>query len=290
MIEEIEYNTLDENFQSDVKELIGENYINFFYLIKNIEFVIRQRLQFHDAWLMKSGNNNWIFGFSANGQYHLYGLNWTESLINKCFERMPFSKFPNNFEINGNQEIIEKIVGKATEYQFVSERNRYFYEVTKDTFVKHNSTEKIRLATLSDLTELTKMTLLFFEEEYYGKNNKEYEKTEIIIKNHIIDKTYYVLESTSGTLIGFCSIMETNTQNLMIGTVFIKRKFRNKNKGIEILNYVTEKILMNCDFCWLMTTQENIISSKMVEKNGYYKRFNFASKKIIKVANTVQKQ
>lgn len=271
------YKVIDDSYLSDLKKIIGRNYFRFFYLVERVETIINCYLNFQDAWILEK-DNDWIIGLSENGQYHLYGTSKNDELIDKCFEEMPFKKFPNNFLLVGDQDLIDKITKKASKFKIEEGINRFFYEITSERF-KPLSVENIRLAKISDLDELTQMTLDFFKEEYNGKNNKDYEETKLDLIHHIIDQNYYVLETKK--VLGFCSMMSTSTSNPMIGTIFIKPEFRGEKYGRNLLSCATSHILKTNKYCWLMTTQENKSSNKMVSSIGYEIKWNH-SRKVIK--------
>lgn len=278
MIEETNYEILDDFYLADLKKIIGECYFRFFYLIKNVEIIIDEHLNFQDAWTIKK-DSDWIIGLSANGQYHLYGTSDNDELINRCFEKMPFEKFPKDFLLAGDQNLINRIADEASGFKIKKGINRHFHEVTSEKF-KPSSYDNVRFAKMADLEELTLMTLDFFKEEYNGLNNKDYEETKLNLMYHIIDQKYFIIENESEKIAGFCSIMETSTSNPMIGTIFIKPSFRNKKYGKNLLSFVTNHILKTNKYSWLMTTQENLSSNKMMKSVGYEIKWNHASKVI----------
>ncbi|AIY11983.1 hypothetical protein M667_01405 [Cellulophaga baltica NN016038] len=75
-----EYNTLNEDFIGEIKSLIKDKYFKHFYLINSVGQALSARIQFFKAYtLVDPANESWIIGFWTNGNYSVYGKNWTKN-------------------------------------------------------------------------------------------------------------------------------------------------------------------------------------------------------------------
>lgn len=269
------------DFIRHLENLIGEKYFEHFYLVRNVFSVYNRNIEPNRVWTI-GNEQSWILCFCAEGQYHIYGDNWVDSQLLEFLKHFDWEKIPDNFYFTGNRFLIEYLISKDETIEFKLFKNREFYEATRTLDFEISEDSIIRLAEIKDLDELTIMNCTFFNEEYEGENDKDFDEMKEDLKYHIEDKKFFVIELKSN-LIGFCSVLDTEFNNPMIGTIFIKPEFRNKSYAKPLLKFVTDIVLKDFEKCWLMTDEKSLSSNKMVKKVGYEKIYDYTSGTIKKL-------
>ncbi|GAA3723766.1 hypothetical protein GCM10022422_00810 [Flavobacterium ginsengisoli] len=262
-----------------IKDLIKNNKFEHFYLFENVLRTYSENFEINAKWI-KGNEHSWIIGFCSNNNYNIYGLNYSQEILEEAIKDLDFKLLPNKLCFSGNKEIITSIFNANPNVQYTVYKDRYFYETDLKNF-KPFELENIliRYAENKDLEILTEFNCNFFEEEYKGDNNQDFNEMKFQMQFLIASKKFIVGEK-DGRIIGFCSRMDTNFKNEMIGTVYIDTPFRNQKAGKFLLSKMTSEILQKNQKCWLMTDVENIYSNKLVEELGYRKIFEYTSGEI----------
>lgn len=272
MIEEFEI--LDQDFIRSVQELIGDDFIQHYYLIDAVNNSMNGYIQFYDAFII-GDKESWIVGLWVSGNYLLYGKKFTKAQMKMLLVRIDLSAFQNGFHFLGTREIIENIVS-STEIKFSIFKKRLVYVCEKVNGYNENPLQTINHSEVKDAEELTQMTCDYFEDEYKGKNNKDYDKVLPSVKNQIQQKTLWNLK-VDKQLTSMCSVINTAANVPIIGSFFTKPKSRNLGYGQSLLFKVTDELLKQHSECWLTADEENLESIKVFEKVGYvsvYKTFD----------------
>ena len=271
------------NFINDLQELIkNENPFKYFHLFNVINKVISKSIICYDAWIFKTENEGWIIGFWVDGHYFIYGKNWCENDINDIIEKIDFSIFKPGFHFLGGRNLIEKIceLGETNLEDF---KNRYFYQISskKNAYISHK--QKIRVPSKDDIIELTRMHCDYFEEEYEGKNNKDFDLMKEKVISIIKDNSIFISKNEN-EISGYCTTLYSKSDAPLIGNLFVKKKFRNNGIGKILLNFTTNKLLTNAEICYMVTEMENKAMNKVAESIGFVKIYDY-SDKIITDAN-----
>jgi ribosomal protein S18 acetylase RimI-like enzyme len=277
----------DENimdFVEDFDKLIDEeNRFNYYFLYHSLNSVLHGPVNYYDAWIYKN-ENTWISGLWIDGHYYFYGKNWGKSDVEKIVDHIDFSIFQNGFHFVGDYKLVNEIfnIKKLDTKDF---KNRYFYQLKSKDNLKTDFKHHIEIPEESDIPELAEMYQQYFEEEYKGTNNKTLNEMKTSITKMIEEGNIYI-NKLETEISGFCTTMFTNSPEPLIGTLYVKEKFRNKNIAKSLLSVTTEKLLEKAKTCYLMTEMENEPSNKVVEKVGF-RNINNHTDKIITGANTV---
>jgi len=261
----------------EIQYLIRNNRFEHYYLYENVLNAYYNELGINAKW--KIGEpESWILGFCSNNNYNIYGLNFSKELLEEVNNNMDFDVLPNNLCFSGNKEIIDFLFKKRPDLNYEIYKERYFYEITSKEFSPKvvSSNIKIRKANTDDLEILAKYNCLFFEEEYDGQNNKEFEQMKTDMETQINDGQYLVAE-INNSIAGFCSHFETKFDNEMIGTVFVHKDYRSQKIGFFLIQEMTKLVLSKNKKCWLMTDIESDESNKIMEKIGYRKIYEYTS-------------
>lgn len=269
----------------EIESLIQNHRFEHFYLYNNLLKVIHQQDEINSKWKI-GDNNSWILGFCANNNYSIYGLNYNRGLLNTVVEQFDFDILPDRIWLSGNKFIVDYLIDQNANIYFEKLKDRAFYKISledvKGNFQEANSSIKIRKANIQDLEILTKFTCDFFEEEYNGNNNKDYEEMKRQMRTHIQNGTYNVAIKND-EVIGFCSRKETVFENDMIGTVFVSKPNRQSKIGTALIKDMTKEILLDNKECWLMTDLSNIPSNKIMEGLNYKKIYEYTSGEVRKM-------
>lgn len=271
------------HYLQEIENLIKNHKFEHFYLYNNLLRVIDEPDKINSKWKI-GDNNSWILGFCANGNYNIYGQNFDEDHLNDLVEQFNFEVLPDRLLFSGNKFIIDYLIHHNPKVSFEKLKDRAFYKIRKEEFIDNSnqSYNQIRKANTSDLEILTRFTCDFFEEEYEGNNNKDYEEIRDQMRSHIQDRKYNVAVKDN-EVIGFCSRMETVFGNEMIGTVFIQKSNRQSKVGTDLVFNMTNEILLNNPECWLMTDLSNIPSNKIMEGLNFDKIYEYTSGEIRKM-------
>jgi predicted GNAT family N-acyltransferase len=263
-----EYNTLDEDFTGQIKSLIKDEYFKHFYLINSVGQALSGQIQFFDAYtLVDSENESWIIGFWTNGNYSIYGKNWTKKQVKLVIERINDSDFQKGFHFAGTNELISTIFEnykKDTELF----KERIFYKIENKSSVNIDNKVKVELAIEDDLLELTKMVCEYFEDEYKGKNNKIFGEMLPSVQSQIMNDKIWVLKEDS-ELKCFCSLIDTEVGIPIVGSFFTYRNERGKGYGTNLLSKVSNEIVEELGEVWLMSDKHSPESNAVFIKIGY---------------------
>src|SRR5690606_32155583 len=111
------------------KSLIKDEYFKHFYLINTVSRAFSGQIQFFDAYILfDSKNESWIIGLWTNGNYCIYGENWTKKQLKLVKDRINNSDFQKGFHFAGTNELISTIFenyNKDTELF----KERIFYKI-----------------------------------------------------------------------------------------------------------------------------------------------------------------
>jgi predicted GNAT family acetyltransferase len=261
------YDILNESFIDEVKNLVREEFFNHYYLINIIAEVFERRAQFDEAYIVQDSLDSWIIGFSAFGNYLLYGKNWTESQVKISIKNIEESNIENGFHLAGTFDLLQEIKSKVSIENKVF-KERIFYSCKE--LVQHNGNIDVNIGygKMGYHQEITKMVCDYFEYEYKGTNNKEFSEILPQTYNQILNRTIWQI-TDSNEIIGFCSIIETTVGLPIVGSFFIKESHRKRGYGSELLNKGTQNLLKENSEVWLMSDMNDIGSNKIFVKLGY---------------------
>lgn len=272
---------MSAEFINYLEGLVGDQHFQHFYLVKHV-LSVNSRNIIPSKVLTIGNEEHWIVVFCAEGQFHIYGNNWVDSQLLKFLDSVDFSEIPDDYFFSGNRFLIEYLMTNNESVEFITFKNREFYETKKKLSTSEKEDLKIGFCTMEDLDEVSEMNCSFFEEEYNGENNKDLDEMKADMISHILDKKFFVAKADN-ELVGFCIIMDTVFDNSMIGTIYIKPKYRSKGYGLALLHNTTDFVLTENLKCWLMTDEANIPSNNMVLKIGYARIFQYTSGNIKKL-------
>lgn len=96
------YDVLNESFIEDVKGLVNDEFFNHYYLINIIGEVFNRRAQFDEAFIFKTSADSWSIGFSAFGNFLLYGKNWKDEQVDFVIKKNQTVRFKERISFGGN--------------------------------------------------------------------------------------------------------------------------------------------------------------------------------------------
>lgn len=262
-----EFEILDQDFIQRAQQLIGDDFIQHYNLVDAVNNTMNGFIEFYDAFIIAEDNDSWIIGLWVDGNYLLYGKNFTENQLKVLLKRIDLTTYQNGFHFLGTKELIERIVS-STEIKFSTFKKRLLYVCEKVNYYNQNPLQTIGYSEIKDAEELSQMTCDFFEDEYKGKNNKDYDKILPEVNYQIEQKALWNLK-VENELKSMCSVIKTGANVPIIGSFFTKRQARNLGFGQSLLFKVTDELLKSNNQCWLLADEENLESIKIFEKIGY---------------------
>jgi predicted GNAT family acetyltransferase len=265
MIEE--FTEVNIEFVSKIKSLVGEQFFEHYYLINAINEVLEGNIISYEAYYIFNDNNSWIIGIRINGNYLIYGKNWDENLIEQTISKINFSIFQPNYHFSGTNSLVTEIL-KSSNRKLEIFKDRIFYSCSKlNSFDEQENFEKL-LCDKNDIEELAEMVCEYFEDEYNGKNNKDFDAVLRQVEHQIENNTLWNLKH-NGKIKSFCSIIQTSNGNPIIGSFFTKRNERNLGYGTALIRTVTNNLLKVTNEVWLISDKESIASNKVFNNIGY---------------------
>lgn len=254
-------NTAD--FIIEVDKIIAGKYFEHYFLIDAVSMIGQYQQEYYDSFII-GDTKNWILGFWLNGNYLVYGNDWTENQLNELKNRINFGIYQKGFHFNGTAELIAKLMENIN-YSIFKERLYY----SNSEVVKISKQKNIaELASLENLDEIAQMTCEYFQEEYHGKNNKDFNKMRKEMESSIIGNSIWILKNED-VIVSMCSIISTPFNFPIIGSFFTKREYRNKGFGTKLLQDVTEFLKNKFDKVNLLAEKNNIESNIIFEKLNY---------------------
>jgi hypothetical protein len=265
MIEE--FTEVNIEFVSKIKSLVGEQFFEHYYLINAINEVLEGNIISYEAYYLFNDNNSWIIGIRINGNYLIYGKNWDENLIEQTISKINFPMFQTNYHFSGTNSLVTEIL-KSSNRKLEIFKDRIFYSSSKlNLFDEQESFEKL-LCDKNDIEELAEMVCEYFEDEYNGKNNKDFDAVLLQVEKQIENNTLWNLKH-NGKIKSICSIIQTSNGTPIIGSFFTKRNERNLGYGTALIRTVTNNLLKITNEVWLISDKESIVSNKVFNNIGY---------------------
>lgn len=265
MIEE--FDEVNIEFVSKIKSLVGEEFFEHYYLINAINEVLEGNIISYEAYYVSNDNNSWIIGIRIDGNYLIYGKNWDKNLIEQTISKINFPLFQPNYHFSGTNNLVTEIL-KSSNRKLEIFKDRIFYTCSKlDHLDEEENFEKV-LCDIKDIEELAEMVCEYFEDEYKGINNKDFDAVLLQVESQIKKKTLWNLKH-NGKIKSICSIIQTSNGNPIIGSFFTKRNERNLGYGTSLLRTVTNNLLKFNNEVWLISDKESVASNKVFHNIGY---------------------
>lgn len=261
------YEILNESFIAEIKSLVKDDFFKHYYLINVIEDVFDRHAQFDEAFIIKSSTESWIIGFSAFGNFLLYGNNWNDEQLDITVKKLGESNIENGFHLAGTFDLLQEIKPK-TSFDTETFKERIFYSCKNLLSSNFEADIHIGYAEMKYHQKITEMVCEYFEYEYNGKNNKDF--------NQMLPQTFHQIVrgslwqiTNSEDIIGFCSIVETSVGISIIGSFFVSKNQRNSGYGTLLLEKVSLNLLKENDEVWLLSDKNDSSSNKIFVKLGY---------------------
>ena len=266
MIEEV--SELNIDFVSKIKGLVGEQFFEHYYLIDAINEVLEGNVISYEAYYIFIDNNSWIIGIRISGNDLIYGKNWDKNLIERTISKINFPIFQPNYHFSGTNSLVTEIL-KSSNRKLKIFKNRIFYSCSKINLFDEQENFKKLLCNKNDREELAEMVCEYFEDEYNGENDKDFDSILLQVENQIENNTLWNLKY-DGKIKSICSVIQTSNGNPIIGSFSTKRNERNLGYGTALIRTVTNNLLKTTNEVWLISDKESIASNK-VFKNIEYK-------------------
>lgn len=280
MIEIEEIERLDPDFIDRVEDFASEEPFQLFYLFTGINMVNLDNTNFYDCFFLKNGKTIKIIGLLLDSTYYFYGKDWTEAELEKLIERIDFQSFPHGFHFVGTHDLINQLMAK-TNIKTSDFKDRFFFKISDK--IKSSNTVPIIKPKLSELSDLAALCMEAHREEYKELSIRPIEDFVNMARNQISNSN--ILVNKKGTEItGFCTAMHTDSDEPMIGTLYVREKFRNCGIGKSLLLNITSELMQKAKACYLVTERSNKSAIKVIESIGYSNIYEHMDK-IITVAN-----
>ena len=276
-----EFNSLKENYIRQLNDFANPEPFHLFYLFNMIQTIKENGEKIDEAFIL-SNNDCKIVNLCFNGHYCFYGKNWTKTEIEYIRKRVNFDTIPENFHFVGTKGLIVDIF-KGLKINTVDFKDRYFYKFDNNS-INYNPAIVITRPNKNDIKELSELIQLSHIEEY-----QEHCDIEINPLDYLFEAIQYVSESkiiinkNSNKITGFYTFSKSQIDFPLIGTLYIKKDYRNKGIGKELLRFATEILIKEQgNACFVATEKKNFSANKVMENVGYKKIYEHIDKVTIK--------
>ena len=130
---------------------------------------------------------------------------------------------------------------------------------------------------MSDLDELSALCMEAHRNEYKELSVRPLEDFIETTKNHI-SKSSIVINKKGSEITGFCTAMHTESDEPMIGTLYVRDKFWNDWIGKSLVSYLTSELMKKAKACYLMTERHNTSANKVMDTVGFNKIYEHMDK------------
>ena len=255
----------------EINSLVGQEKYKYKFLLDSLENARLGIYPFDVLWIISDNQKNWIIGFlSVN--YFLFGENWTFEQLKEASEIVNPNRFT-NYHFSGTRNLIEEFEILNKQVLFEEFKIRNFYKAQKPKHFRKNEII-IRPGNSIDLVELAKMRVDYYSYEYPDQPKKKLHDMISNLESELASDSIYVATNQDEIIVGFCTILDLD----IIGTIFVKEQFRNKDYGKSLLSFVSEKLVKVYGKCYLMTDIKNTSSNKVVEFIGFEKIYEYSDK------------
>lgn len=253
----------------EINSLIGQEKYKYKFLLDSLEKVRLGDYPFYDLWIISDNQKKWIIGF-LTVNYLLFGENWTAKQLKEASHIVKPERFK-NYHLSGTRDLIEEFQIINNQIPFEEFKNRNFYKAQKPKHFRKNELI-IRVGNSVDIDELGQMRVDYYSYEYPERPKKQFQDMVSLVKSELASNKIYVVTNQDNIIAGFCTILELN----IIGTLYIKEQFRNKDYGKSLLSFVSENLVKLYRKCYLMIDSKNISSNRVVEFIGFERIYEYS--------------
>lgn len=226
----------------------------------------------YDTSLANISDLGWILILHSN-MLLVYGKDWDENQFHEISQLFNLNKLT-NFIIIGEANLIERLFEFYNISNSLIIKRRVFYiarvvkEIDSDSLM-------IEFGEKSEINELAPLLQKYYQEEYSGQNDKEFNKCYDLISVLVSDREIFVLKGKGGSILGFCTVNDPD-----IGILFIKKPHRRKGYGKILLSYCARLLLQKNENVYLMTDKSRDASNRVAESIGFSSYFEHLRVKI----------
>jgi hypothetical protein len=262
------FNTARE-FVDYNEEFIYSNPMQNVLLINVIEEVAKNNLRVFQAFNVIGNSSVKLLVLVTDGYCLIYCDHYDAGYLEIIRKELPFERLK-YFIFSGDKQTIERLL-ELQDLQFTVEKHLTIYKCAKLNSQFKLASGKMRLAIISELDYLTKLSVEFTEE--YDGNRENAAEMRMAVYSEILDNSLYLWEDGK-----ICAIaLEMNRMDFPeIGKLYTVQDERQKRYSSSLLYKITEKILSKKPFCMLYTHGENPASNATVLKVGYEKTGDYA--------------
>lgn len=278
-MEIVEFDFLNDNFIEHVNDFSKSEPFQLFYLYIAINMVNNEGENFYDAFVL-TNNTCKIIGLCIDSGYYFYGKNWTETEIKIIRKRVNFVTFTNGFHFVGTTGLVNDIFND-NKTQTVDFKDRYFYKINSNPTIDESPYVIIE-PNKSDIQKLAELIQESHKEEYKELSVRTLVES-IEQAQELVSKSNIFINKKNNEITGFCSVMYTESDSPLIGTLYIKEEYRNKGIGKALLSFAAEKLMKEkANACYLVTERNNISANKVIQSVGFKKIYENIDKTALK--------
>lgn len=263
--------TLDEDF-AGFYDFIFENIdlesYQYRFLKSYLDKVLNKEYESKKSSILNVTDSSWLLILYGD-VFYVYGKNWTNEQIVEISKKFQFSTAEKSI-IAGNAALVEDLL-QFFQLKYSVVKRRIFYKAESIEKINLQNTV-IRPALMEELNEIANMFQDYYEDEYHGKNNKNFVDMQHLAYSYIQTKDLYILLDGNGVIMSFCTILDPD-----IGILFTKRNYRGKGFAKCLLSFCSSLLLERNRNVFLMTDQDVIDSNKVCISLGYEPVFYYKS-------------
>ncbi len=250
-----------EEFNQFLIKKIELNLFKHKFLKDYIKKVKQGSKKLYDASLINTSDSGWIL-ILLGDLLLIYGDNWNKTQFSEIKEVFDLNKFI-NYTIQGDSALIYELINYFKVERHTIRKERIFYKTNR--IIEFEVKDQIiELAKMIEIDNLSKMLQQYYREEYDGEKDKPLDEMQKRIFQLIHSEKMFVLKSSKGMIISFCTIIDPD-----IGILFTKTEHRKNGFGKILLSYCAKLLEQKNTEVYVMTDKKMIASNKVCKAVGF---------------------
>lgn len=261
------------DFLDDIGDFVDARHFGHYLFIRAIDRILSQKEEIHSAYTVKRSDQiEIIYMWTNHGQYIFGEHNGIES-IRLIIDVIDFS-IAKRTGLFGSKSIIDDIINASKE-KFTLVKHRLYFACNQPKCPEILAEGQLISATNRELNEISNMALDFYREEFEKGQQTKDEIIGGIIAG--INTNHLFYWRFKDKIVSYILIIDDRNDKIMIGSIFTKLKFRNKDYGKSMVYEVIRNLFKNENTEFgIMVNPDNHASIKMFSALGFYKSYETA--------------
>lgn len=267
MFEIIEYPKV-QDFFNDNKAVIYKNRLAHYHLIKYFDELNAGNQSIYQAYNIMDRDGGNVIAVWGDSVYYLYGLKWSEAIIDGLLSKIEIDKYTKRFSFCGTHKLVLELFNKSgVEYQVYKER--VLYECKSVDALNRQCYGSAFFSSLHNLETIAEMTYRYGIEEWGVREGRDLNHARQISYQSILQETSCHWES-DGKIVVIATILDYDTELPIIGNLYTNPHERGNGYGKCLVHEITRQLTRNGnDKCGIVSDASDPITNRMFREIGY---------------------